>query len=79
MNMPIVVKTPHYSPSMGEIESRFECLYSEIESRARAMSRRYKDPEEARAEGLAFMWSDFRGAACRGRWLTRGAFGRSDP
>ena len=56
-------------PSPHEIEVRFESLYPEIESRARRMSRRFRDPEECQAESVAFMWLDFANAARDGKWL----------
>ncbi|MEI6233312.1 MAG: hypothetical protein WCT04_09680 [Planctomycetota bacterium] len=57
-------------PSNEEIETRFNTIWPELESRAKAMSQRYKpDAEEAEAEALASMAANFVTSARRGKWI----------
>ncbi|MEI6236236.1 MAG: hypothetical protein WCT04_24535 [Planctomycetota bacterium] len=58
-------------PTSDEIESRFNVIWPELQSRAAAMSRRYApDDEEAESEALASMAANFILAARRGKWLS---------
>jgi hypothetical protein len=58
------------SPSEVQLETRFNVIWPELQSRAKAMSRRfYPDDEEAESEALASMSANFTLAARRGKWL----------
>jgi hypothetical protein len=58
------------TPSTSEIETRFNAIWPELQSRAKAMSRRYSpDEDEAESEALASMSANFVNAARKGKWL----------
>ena len=57
-------------PSKEAIEARFNAIWPELQSRAKAMSARYfPHDEEAESEALASMAANFTLAARRGKWL----------
>ena len=63
-------------PSSEEIESRFNVIWPELQSRAEAMSKRYfPNDEEAESEALAAMAANFILAARRNKWLSPSMLG----
>ena len=63
-------------PCTEEIESRFNVIWPELQSRAEAMSKRYfPNDEEAESEALASMAANFILAARRNKWLSPSMLG----